>query len=504
MKKLVFVLCSIVCTAQTNQYTRILLSKKTGKTVTSYSEGYGTVYDPDSKKGSIVDSLGAITFESPYKGSISHIFKNRFILKSEDNNKVKSAIIDEKGNEIIPLDNQDFDTPWQSEKWIIVSKERKEAVYDYNGKEIIPYSEKIRLSGKDRFFVLKDKKWLLYDDKGKQLNGREFKDAYSFENGKALIINEEGQSEIIGLNGETLHTFSKKVQDISAYPYLITKNNVTGKYGLIDIQGNTLADEIFKDITPEYFGKKEYIYLTKNNKTTVFNKKDQKLYPSSFTYLNPLLNNLFAVYNEKSKKTGIVDLQGSIIFPQEYDFIKAFTVSGREFIYLKKGREEQLLDKTLKNIIGEGTEILGFYPDNLVIKKENTYYTFSVSDQSVIELKNIRYIKNQDFEYFNPLNLYSKPLVCKNSDNLFGVLNGKGMEIVPFVYEDIIAFENSENEIVVKKEGKYGVSNFQNEPLREIVYDKYFWMKEVLRLEKDKKSDFIYFTRFRDRSEQLQ
>lgn len=47
-----------------------------------------------------------------------------------------------------------------------------------------------------------------------------------------------------------------------------------------------------------------------------------------------------------------------------------------------------------------------------------------------------------------------KPLVCKNSDDLYGILDGKGTEIVPFIYEDIITFENAENEIVVKKEGK--------------------------------------------------
>lgn len=90
-----------------------------------------------------------------------------------------------------------------------------------------------------------------------------------------------------------------------------------------------------------------------------------------------------------------------------------------------------------------------------------------------------------------------------NNANLYGILDGKGTEIVPFSYEDIIAFENFENEIVVKKDGKYGVLNFQNEPLTEIIYDKYTWMKEVLKLNKDKKTDLIYFTRFRNEITEL-
>ncbi|WP_330744761.1 WG repeat-containing protein [Chryseobacterium sp. CP-77] len=503
MKKLVFVLCSVVCTAQTNQYMKVILSKKTGKEISSYSEGYGTFYDTDYKKQGIVDSLGTITFESPYKGSILHVFKNRFILYSEEGNGRKSAVIDEKGKELIPLNDQEFNTPWWSEECIISSKQNSEAVYDFNGKEIIPYSEKIRFSGKNRLFVLKDKKWFLYDFNGKQLSTREFKEDYSFEEDRALIINENGESEIIGNNGQTLHKFSKQVVNINAYPYLITKNKSTGKYGLIDAEDNTIAEEIFNDITPEYFGKKEYIYLTKNGKTTVFSKKDGKLYAQTFKYVNPLLGNLFSVYNDKAKKSGIIDLQGNIIFPQEYDFIKSFTVSGKDFIYLKKGNEEQFLDKDLKNIVGDGVQIFGFYPDNLIIGKQERYYRFSVKDHSISELENISEIKNEDVDYFNPLNQYSKPLVCRNTDNFYGILDGKGTEIVPFVYEDIITFGNAENEIVVKKEGKFGVSNFQNEPLKDIIYDKYFWQKEVLRLDKSKKTDFIYFTRFKNNYVQL-
>lgn len=483
---------------QTNQYTKVLLSKKTGKEVSAYSEGFGIVYDPVSKKQGIVDSKGNITFESSYRGGISHIFKNRFILYSEEGNRRKSAVIDEKGNELIPLEDQDFNTPWWSKERIIATKQGKEAVYDYNGKLIIPDSDKIRFAGKDAFFVSKDKRWFLYDFNGKQLSDREFKDDYSFENGKALIINEENQSEIIGKNGQTLHKFSKNVVDMNAYPYLITQNKATGKYGLIDAEDNLIADEIYSDITPEYFGKREYIYLRKSNKTSVFYKKDQKLYPSSFKYLYPLCNNLFRGSSDKSDQSGIVDLQGNTIVPQEYDFIKSFTISGKDLIYLKKENEEKLLDKDLQNILNAGDQIVGFYPDNIIIRRSDLYYRFSVTNMSAAELKGVKQIKNQDVGYFTILNEYSKPLVCMNNSNLYGILDAKGTEIVPFAYEDIIAFENFENEIVVKKEGKYGVLNFQNEPLTEIIYDKYIWMKEVLKLSKDKRTDLIYFTRFRN------
>ncbi len=109
------------------------------------------------KKQGIVDAKGNITFESSEKGGIFHIFKNRFILYSEEGGRRKSAIIDEKGNELVPFEYQDFNTPWWSKERIIASRQRKEAVYDYNGKLIIPDSDKIRFAGKEAFFVLKDK-----------------------------------------------------------------------------------------------------------------------------------------------------------------------------------------------------------------------------------------------------------------------------------------------------------------------------------------------------------
>lgn len=488
--------------AQTNQYTKILLSKKTGINVHSYSEGYGTAYDSKSNKGSIVDSLGNITFES--SGSISHIFKNRFILTSRESpSKTKSAIIDEKGNQVLPFENQSFNTPWLSEERIISSKEGKEAVYDYNGKEIIPYSDQIHFAGKGRFFVLNDKVWSLYDLDGKKVSTREFKEDYPFENGRALIINEDHQSEIIGKDGQTLHKFSAQIYSLASYPYLITKNKITGKYGLVDTNENLLAEEIFDDAAPEYFGAKEYVYLRKKGKATIFNKKDGKLYPNSFKYLTPLFNDLFSVYSDKSKKSGIVNLQGELIVPQEYDFIQNFSISGKDFIYLKNEKEEKFLNKDLKNILEENTQIIAFYPDQLIIKKQENYYTFSVTDGSVSVMKDIVSIKEQEPHFFNIFNLYSKPVVCRNSSNLYGIMDEKGKEIVPFIYDDIIAFENSENEIVVKKQDRYGVSNFQNEPLKDIIYDKYFWQKEVLRLDKDKKTDILYFTRFRNKGSRL-
>lgn len=96
---------SSVCIAQqTDQYTQILLSKKLGKEVRSYANGYGIIVDPETEKSGIVDSLGTVTFDPADKNEIIHLLKNRFMLKVKDaDSKIKTALIDEKGKQLIPL-----------------------------------------------------------------------------------------------------------------------------------------------------------------------------------------------------------------------------------------------------------------------------------------------------------------------------------------------------------------------------------------------------------------
>jgi hypothetical protein len=47
----------------------------------------------------------------------------------------------------------------------------------------------------------------------------------------------------------------------------------------------------------------------------------------------------------------------------------------------------------------------------------------------------------------------------------------------------------------LKKGNKFGVSNYEYEPLKEIEYDSYQWKKEYLQLKKGNKLEFINFTR---------
>ncbi len=475
-------LFSSVCLGQTDQYKQILLTKKLGKEVRSYTKGYGMIIDAKTGRSGIVDSLGNITFDSPLKSEISRIWKDRFILKIKSGNALgKTALIDEKGNELIPLDNFKFRT-WENKDRMICTKQGRECVYDFNGKEIIPFSEKIEFGSENRFFVKKNGAWFIYDFDGKQISDRAFETDLRFYKGRTYISTGEKSGEIIDNNGKTITTISDhNVDNINAFPFIVTFDAAKNRYGIIDDKENVIADEIYD----QAFVGREYIYLTKDDKVSIFSKKERKIYNLDYHYVNPLFNGLFKTSQDQNNpKAAVVRLTGEVVFPKEYDRVEGLTIAGEKYIYLRKNDEETIVDKNLKNILKEGFEIEKIFPNTLILSKENMYYRFSPKDGQYIELKGFKEIKL--------LETYPM-LIGKNIDNFYGILNQNGKEVVPFIYDDIITFSGA-NEFVVRKNNKFGVTNHKNEPLAEVVFDKYIQDKKGIKLTRGKDSQFIYFT----------
>lgn len=491
MKTLVFVLLSTVCTAQqTDQYTQILLSKKLGKEVKFYSNGYGITLDATSSEYGIVDSTGVITYTAPAKNELSHLYKNRFIVKIKDTDpKDKMALIDEKGKQLIPFDTQKIGPSWSIKRRLISSKNGKEGIYNYEGKEIIPYSDKIKFAGENRFFVKNNNSWLIYDSDGKVKSSREFKENLYFYKNKVYIPTGEKQGEIVDNDGETLNVISNSnVENIGGYPFLVTKDPVTKKYGVIDTQENRLADEIYDEV---FLGTR-YIYFIKNEKINIFSKEAKKVYSTEFDYVKSLFNDFFSTQKSlKNPKMAVIRIDGEIVVPKDYDNIEGIKIAGDNFVYLIKGTEQRLLDKDLKDVLEPGYQIEKIFPNSLILRKEGVFYKFLPTDKKYEELKKVAAIKENGVFYY-PQNMFPA-IVCKNTDNLYGIIDENGKEIVPFIYDDISTFL-PDNEIVVQREKKFGVTNYQNEPLKEVVYDKFSVDKDGIKLTKDKGTEYLYFT----------
>ncbi|MET3536924.1 WG repeat-containing protein [Chryseobacterium limigenitum] len=467
---------------QTDQYKQILLSKELGKEVRFYTKGYGIISDPHTGKSGIVDSSGSISFDYPFKSEISRLSKNRFILKTKDAiSKGKTALIDAKGDQLIALDNFKFRT-WENKDRMIYSKDGKDCVYDYNGKQIIPFYDEIQFASENRFFVKKDNGWFIYDFEGQQVSDREFKENLRFYKGKVYLTTGAKSGEVLDNNGKTVSTFSDHyIEDINGFPFLITKDVIKNKYGIVDENENVLADEIYE----QAFVGREYIYLIHDNNVSIFSKAEKKVYPTDFHYVNHLFNGMFkTLKDDRNPKIAVLKTNGEIIFPKEYDVVEAFKIKDENYLYVSKDGEEKLLDKNLNSILDDGYQIEKVFFDNLIVKKEDTFYKFLPKDKSYTELKNITSIKR--FQFY-------PAIICKNKENLYGMLDEAGNEIIPFVYDDIFTFFSGD-EVVVQKGNKFGVTNLKNEPLKEVVYDKYSVDRKKIKLTRGKESEFIDFT----------
>lgn len=481
-------LLSSVCLGQTDQYKQILLTKKLGKEVRSYSKGYGMITDPKTGNAGIVDSLGNITFDYPFKSEISHLWKDRFILKVKTGNfNAKTALIDEKGNQLIPLDNFKFRT-WENKDRMIYSRQGKDCVYDFNGKQIIPFADKIEFGSENRFFVKNNNIWLIYDFDGKQISDRQFTEDLRFYKGRAYISKGEKSGEVIDNNGKTLSSISNhNIDNINAFPYLVTLDTSKNRYGIVDEKENVISDDIYE----QAFVGREYIYLTKDDKVSIFSKKEGKVYDLDYHYVNPLFNGLFKTSQDQTNpKAAVIRLNGEIVFPKEYDRIEGLNIAGDKYLYLRKDDVETLLDKNLKSILNDSYEIEKIFPNALILSKEDVYYSFSPKNNTYKELKGFKEMK--------PFELYPL-LIGKNIDNFYGILDEEGNEVVPFIYDDIETFLGA-NEFVVKKDNKFGVTNHKNEPLTEVVFDKYIQDKKGIKLTKGKETEFIYFTEQKERN----
>ncbi|EJL75153.1 WG repeat-containing protein [Chryseobacterium populi] len=468
--------------AQTDQYTQILLSKKIGKEVHFYSKGYGIISDSKTGRSGIVDSLGNITFNDSFKSEISRLSENRFILKGKEGNfRGKVALIDEKGTELIPMDNFRYRT-WENKERLIYSKAGIESVYDYNGKQVIPSSDKIEFASENRIFVKKGGAWFIYDYDGKQVSDRAFDEDLRFYKGRVYITTGIGKGEIIDSNGKTLSQISNHyIEDINGFPFLVTKNIAKSRYGIVDESETVLADEIYE----QAFVGRKYIYLIKDNKVNIFSKAEKKVYPTEFHYVNHLFDGLFkSLKDDKNPKIAVLKTDGEVIFPKEFDVVEAFKIEGEDYLYVSKENEEQLLDKNLKNILDEGYQIEKVFFDNLIVKKDDIFYKFSPKNRSYTALKNIASIK--------PFQFYPA-IICKNKENFYGMLDEEGNEVIPFMYDDIVTFLG-ENEIVVQKGKKFGLTNHKGEPLKEVIYDKYSTDRKGIKLTRVNDSEYLYFT----------
>ncbi len=137
----------------------------------------------------------------------------------------------------------------------------------------------------------------------------------------------------------------------------------------------------------------------------------------------------------EEQKYGVIDTQGNILVPEEYDAVNIPNPSKPIFVC-------NLGDK------------------NIVFNEKGEQIYKQYENVEVLQLKNI----SSDL-------LYEKSIVKYKKDGKYGIISLDGKEITKPIYDEIDTLQYKEGELIVKKDGKYGVINLKGYELVEALYD---------------------------------
>lgn len=377
---------------------------------------------------------------------ISYIEKDRETGWSRGlNTKNKWGFIDKDSIVKIPFE-YDFLNPFEYGLAYAKNKGKEFFINPENKIIIPPIYDKLDLFSEGLVSAKKNNKVGFLNTKGEVIIPFIYDSADSFWENKLCVVGKNGKFGVINLKGETVLDFIfESIKNPRKDNFLVAKKS--GKYAFFETSGKQLSDysfdEIICDENCNYLFTNGIAIVKKESKYELLNEKMATAFENSkfdsisvfdtFSNIVVKRNGKYGMYNAKLNKT--VSL--------EFDFIEPYdTAHGNysEYYNARKGKIYSIFNKDLKKI-GESYEPI--------------YNNFS-TDNPGISFKNLK--------------------------GKYGVVDWKGNEKIPFVYDEALDFKRSKNSIA-KKNGKFGVVNYQNKEIFPFIYDKINELDEVENIE---------------------
>ena len=202
---------------------------------------------------------------------------------------------------------------------------------------------------------------------------------------------------------------------------------LNGKFGMIDINGNSLMPMIFPE-PPIYFNRGIFYFQNKNPLTIT----GESFFPDGLKYKNPIFEEFFITQN--NGKLGITNiLKNEIIIPHEYERIEPVSSCNLDYLKVWKDKKFGLIDISNKIIIP--------------IEFANLYASPSYNLAAVLKDRKWA-LMNLEGEYYSSFeidrvqeNLGKEPFpISKNGK--WGFVDRKGKTVIPFKYDWASGFGN--------------------------------------------------------------
>jgi len=360
------------------------------------------------------------------------------------------GFIDEDGQEVIDLGVEDNnDLPRFENGLTIIKKNGLEGVIDLDGKEILPCKfSSIRME--------------LY-------------------NGDLLgLIIENGGRGFADRNGKVI--VPPEFDYVYPYPERVYRVSKDDKYGLLDSEGKEVIPISYNDITPFDLYYYEYAILRFHKDATL-----------RFRECHQDIGGLFIT--KKDGKVGVVSGDGSIQLDPQYDELDVLFDCEKDdspgfcrmqvfttLLKAKQGNRYSIIDLSGKEIVppGEefkspGIELISDYPHASFIQEDNSYRPYCYYDKTIGKYgirdwfgKRLTAPKYKE----QPYNGWSSNgrffiQVEERPDygtKLFGLVDDKGVEVMPCIYDDY-GLNVNDGLIFATKKKKEGVFSLDGDPI---------------------------------------
>ena len=397
----------------------------------------------------------------------------------------KWVVINNQGQEVIPLDKDEMIVVPNKEKAIFLSiydvneqtgeyktlaiNEKKEQIFnEYDRVEVIEnFDSKQNIWYEENILrVYKNEKYGLIDLEGKTILNCDYDEITSLksvkenfivrQNDKVGLVNSKGQ-EIIKIQYKEIKTLKEGYKN----EYIIVDEN--DNCGVISTSGTIILEPAYKQI--KYLGNAEIYAVLIDNLWTLI-KKNGEVINNAYNYISVKGENVVV---EKDGKYGIITTKGEEKITPTYESLEyAFSVY---YIAKQEGKygiinidNEPIIpfeylnmyyveDKSI--LIGDITTTETVIFDNNLAQKlkglfvfEDEYIKARIDGQN--KYYNYRFEEKQNREL-----LTKNTLFVSEKDGKYGYLNVSGEIVVDYIYDDAKE-QNEAGYAAVKKDGKWG------------------------------------------------
>lgn len=318
--------------------------------------------------------------------------------------------------------------------------------------------------------VVRNNKWGFINTKGIERIPCIYEDAISFENGKS-VVRLDGKQFCIDTKGNICTGCNT---DYAQWKNTINEWRITGMEGLnivrrvqlegvVDASGKVVVPLVYDDVRPirMYKDRKEYYHqfllVRSQDNYGIIDRTGKIVLPLEYSYIAEPNGDVPLVPVTSNGKSGIADTNYRIIIPCRFETVNPYSIKGK--IIFSKDKLLGWMNMDMTVIVPPVYESIGWAYDGCVLASRNNRYGMLDTASRVL----IPFL----YEYLG--DRFHHGLIPAKKDGKWSYIDTLAKTVIPPEYEEAHNFTGKV--AGVKRKGKWGFIDRNNQPASAFVYD---------------------------------